>query len=218
MTYPPQPGRPNGPPDPYGQGGGHPRSGGFPQQPYQGSQQYPPAYPPQPQIPRQGQYPGQGQYPPPQQPLPGFGGRPEEPKKRRTALWAGIAVVIVLLIAFGVTGFLTPGFLLSKTAPKSDTAALQLADALSRQDITVLNSLKCASTGENVGKAIEEISKVRGATLLGPPTRVSDTEDSAVINVTTAAKPAPYTVTLANQDGKWCWKDIAQGATTGTGS
>jgi hypothetical protein len=213
MTYPPQPGQPYGPPDPYGQGGGYPQSGGFPQQPYQGQQQYPPMYPPQPQYPGQGQYP-----PPPQQPFPGFGGPPEKPKKRRTGLWAGIAVVIVLLIAFGVTGFLAPGFLLGKAAQNSDATAQQLADALGKRDITALNSLRCATTGENVGKAIDEISKVKAATLVGPPTRVSDTETSAVINVTTAAPPAPYTVTFANQDGKWCWKDIAQGAKTGTPS
>jgi hypothetical protein len=219
MTYPPQPGQPypGQQPDPHGQGG-YPPSGGFPQQPYQGQQyppQYPPMYPQQPQYPQQPPYPQQSgppQYPPPpQQQYPDFSPSPV-PKKRRTVLWTAILVVLVLVIAFAVTAFLAPGFLLSAEKQKSETVAQQLVDALGKKDAATLNSLKCATTGPDVGRAIDEVDKVKAATLSGPPVKVNDTEDSAVISVTSAGKPAPYTVTFADQDGKWCWKDITKGA------
>jgi hypothetical protein len=232
MTYPPQPGQPYGQqPDPYGQGG-YPQSGGFPQsggqqqpaqypnqpypnQPYQG-QQYPgQQYPQYPQ--QQHQYPGQQQYPAYDQ---SFGGPPAPPKKKsKTGLWIGIVVVVVLLIAFGVTGFFVPGFLVKNSAAGPDATAQALADALGKRDTAALNSLKCGNPGENVGLAIQEISKVKAATLAGPPTRVTDTEDTAIINVTTSSMSAPFTVTFADQNGQWCWKDIARGGggpTTGS--
>lgn len=137
MTYPPQPGQGG---DPYGQGWQQPGSGGVPQQPgwdpnqaqpqpgwdpnahqqqpYGGTpqqgwdpnaqQQYP-GYQQQPyggtqQFPQQGW--DQGQYP------GGPGGEP--PKNNKTGLWIGIAVAVVVLVALGITGFVAPGFFLSK--------------------------------------------------------------------------------------------------------
>ncbi|GAB3702316.1 hypothetical protein GCM10027598_00400 [Amycolatopsis oliviviridis] len=123
MTYPPQPGQPYGQ-DPQGQqpGGwdqtqqyGQPQQYG--QQPQQGwdqtqqyqqqgwdqTQQYP-----QQQQPQQGWDPNNPGYP------QGYGGPPAPPKKSKTGLIIGIVIGVVVLIAFGVTGFVAPGFLLSK--------------------------------------------------------------------------------------------------------
>lgn len=67
----------------------------------------------------------------------GFGGPPAPPKKSKTGMWIAIgATVVVVLAVLGVTGFVAPGFFLSKddntvaappstsakpTAPKSTT-------------------------------------------------------------------------------------------------
>ncbi|WP_329069178.1 hypothetical protein [Amycolatopsis sp. NBC_01480] len=80
------------------------------QQPYP-TQQYPqqgwdPNQPPQGWDPNQQQY-GQGFGGP-----GGPGGPP--PQKNKTALWVGIAVAVVLVVALGITGFVAPGFFLSK--------------------------------------------------------------------------------------------------------
>jgi len=75
--------------------------GQYPQQPYQGTQQFPQ------QGWDQGQYPG------------GPGGEP--PKGNKTGLWIGIAVAVVLVAALGITGFVAPGFFLSKD--KTDNQA-----------------------------------------------------------------------------------------------
>jgi len=80
----------------------------------------------------QGQQPGnsgqgwqpQGGYPPPvgqygayqQQPgsYPQPGGYGPPPPKNKTGLWVGLAFGLVILIALGITGFVAPGFFLSK--------------------------------------------------------------------------------------------------------
>jgi hypothetical protein len=235
MTYPPQPGQPYGQqPDPYGQSG-YPQSGGFPQpggwqQPGQQdpNQSYHPQQSPYPQqqYPQQPQYPGQqqpypGQFPGQQPQYPGysqgFGGPPAPPRKSKNGLWAGIAGVVVLLIAFGITGFLAPGFLVSKDqGPTADGAAKTLVNALNKQDTAALNSLKCGDAGQNVGLAIIEVNKVKAVTLDGALTRVSDTEYTADLAVTTSGKPSPYLSTFANESGKWCWKDIDRGSSSGS--
>jgi hypothetical protein len=117
MTYPPQPGHP----DP-NQPGGYPQSGGPPQQGYpQGGQQYPPTggYQ-QPQYPPQGGYQAQPGYPPPGQ---GFGGPPAPPQKSKTGLLIGIAIGVVVVVALVITGFVAPGFFLSKSSDKAATGS-----------------------------------------------------------------------------------------------
>src|SRR5690606_6236701 len=62
-----------------------------------------------------GQYPG-GQYPQgfPQDPYGqqgGFGSQP--PKKSKTGLWIGLGIGVVAVVAFVITAFVAPGFLLS---------------------------------------------------------------------------------------------------------
>ncbi|WP_037354017.1 hypothetical protein [Amycolatopsis orientalis] len=162
MTYPPQPGQGG---DPYGQGWQQPGSGGVPQQPgwdpnqaqpqpggypnapqpawdpnaqQQGwdpnAQQQYPGYPQQPyggtqQFPQQGW--DQGQYP------GGPGGEP--PKSNKTGLWIGIAVAVVVLVALGITGFVAPGFFLSKD-DKSTSQAQPPAPAPSQSSEAPLPS------------------------------------------------------------------------------
>ncbi|MEV6440882.1 hypothetical protein [Amycolatopsis sp. NPDC051716] len=60
----------------------------------------------------------------------GFGGPPAPPKKSKTGMWIAIgAAVVVVLALVGVTGFVAPGFFLSKddtntaAAPSSSTSA-----------------------------------------------------------------------------------------------
>ncbi|MCU1679353.1 MAG: ppiB [Amycolatopsis sp.] len=92
MTNPPGPG-----PDPY------------PQQPYQ-------AYGPPPVPLRAGQFPPpfSGYGPPPLPPIP--------PKKSQTGLWVAVGLVVVVVIALGVTGFVAPGFFLSKNTSVATTS------------------------------------------------------------------------------------------------
>jgi hypothetical protein len=207
-----------------------PQQGGqqYPHQPYYPQQypgqQFPQQYPdqqysgqPYPQQPGYGQpqqYPGyeQQQYPQFGQ-VGGFGGPPAPPKKRKTGIWIGVVAVAAVLAVFGVTGFVAPGFLLNKgTSASPDTAALALADGLNKQDTTALTALKCGDAGANVGLAIGEISKVTAAALSGPPIKVTDGEYTANIDVTVASNTrSPYVNTLANEGGKWCWKNITRG-------
>ncbi|UOX87540.1 hypothetical protein MUY14_38415 [Amycolatopsis sp. FBCC-B4732] len=61
----------------------------------------------------------------------GFGGPPAPPKKSKTGMWIAVgATVVVVLAALGVTGFVAPGFFLSKddntnvaAPPSSSTSA-----------------------------------------------------------------------------------------------
>jgi hypothetical protein len=58
----------------------------------------------------------------------GFGGPPAPPKQGKTGLWIAIGAVVVLLAAVGITGFVAPGFFLSKdnntaAPPASSTSA-----------------------------------------------------------------------------------------------
>jgi hypothetical protein len=58
----------------------------------------------------------------------GFGGPPAPPKQGKTGMWIAIGAVVVLVLAgLGVTGFVAPGFFLSKdnntAAPASSTSA-----------------------------------------------------------------------------------------------
>ncbi|WP_033290091.1 hypothetical protein [Amycolatopsis jejuensis] len=139
MTYPPQPGQGG---DPYGQGWQQPGSGGVPQQPrwdpnaqqpasggvpqqpgWDPNAQPQPGWDPNQQQWNPQQYPGQQQYAYPTQQYPQQGwdpnqqygaGGPQPPKNNKTGLWIGLAVVVVLLAALGITGFVAPGFFLSK--------------------------------------------------------------------------------------------------------
>jgi hypothetical protein len=171
MTYPPQPGQP-GQSDP-NQPGGYPQQGGFGQQgqPYGGQyqQQYPPTsgyeqpqYPPQggyqqPQYPTQGGY--QQQYPPNAQYGPGFGGPPAPPAKSKAGLVIGIVVAVVVIVALGVTGFVAPGFFLSKSSDKAASAPA----ASSAPVVPPAPGSGLPSTGDIDPAAKAEVEKFLGA-------------------------------------------------------
>ncbi len=137
-----------GGPTPGTPSGGFPSQGGYPQQPGQPPQQ--PGQPqygqPDPSQQQQQPYGGYGQQPQPtqqygqpqygQQPQqygqqPGEFGNPyqhpyqqQQPQKKGGGTWIWVTVVVVVLAAaaFGVLGFVTPGFLNTKVF---DQAALQ---------------------------------------------------------------------------------------------
>lgn len=130
MTYPPRPGQ-GGPPGPYGQGWQQPGPGGQPgrvpnqQQPGQGpnTQQYAQPYP--------GTQPYQQQGWDPNQPYGGgYGGGSQPPKNNKTGLLIGIAAAVVIVATLGITGFVAPGFFLSKDS--SNTTAQTQNPASSR--------------------------------------------------------------------------------------
>jgi hypothetical protein len=231
MTYPPQPGQPYGQqPDPYGQGG-QPPSGDFPQQgqPYPGQQQ------PYPQ--QQGGYYDQtgawqqqpyggydqtgayGQQNPYGQPYgQGFGGPPAPPPKSKTGLLIGIAIAAVVLIAVGVTGFVAPGFFLSKdntaTATPEKTAQ-QIIDALNAKDTATLNSLKCADAEADVSEMIDDVADISNVKL-DKLDKVSDSEYKATVSLTVSGRATTIAGTLASAGDKWCLKLIGSSTRTPT--
>ncbi len=177
MTYPPQPGQPYGQ-DPQGQQpGGYPQQGGWDQtqqygQPQQygqqqgwdQTQQYPQGgqqqgwdqtqqYPQQqgawdPNAQQQGWDPNNPGYP------QGYGGPPAPPPKSKTGLIIGIAIGVVLLIAFGVTGFVAPGFLLSKDEG-TNTAAPPPASSSSKAPSSAPKSSPKSSAPKSSPKSTE---------------------------------------------------------------
>ncbi|MFF4599733.1 hypothetical protein [Amycolatopsis sp. NPDC001319] len=99
MTYPPQPGQ-GGRPGPYGQGWQQAGPGGQP------------GWVPNAQQPAWGPNQSYGG---------GYGGGPQPPKNNNTGLWIAVAVAVVIVATLGITGFVAPGFFLSKDS--SITAA-----------------------------------------------------------------------------------------------
>jgi len=233
MTYPPQPGQPYGQqPDPYGQGGQPPTGGFYPEQqqyPGQNSGQQP--YPTQ-QYPQQGgydqtggyqQYPGadQQQYGQQQygQPNPygqeyqqGFGGPPAPPKKSKTGLLIGIAIAAVVLIAVGVTGFVAPGFFVSKDDKASSAGGAQqvaqsIVDGINAKDKSALTALKCADAEKDVQQVIDGVSAASNAKL-GTVEKVTASEYRATVTLSVNGKATTATGTISSAGDKWCWKEV----------
>ncbi len=188
MTYPPQPGQ-----QPVGQ---------YPGSPYPGFPSYP-----------GGQYP-QGQNPYGQQ--GGYG--PPPPKKRRTGLWVTLSVTAAAVVAFAVTAFVAPGFLLGDDGESPNSAdagvgsaqalAEQLRDALDRQDSAALRELACPDATGMVTGTIAEVSEVSDAEIHG---QVQENGDTALARTSVTFYDIPITFdnTLVNRDGSWCWHDLA---------
>jgi hypothetical protein len=193
MTYPPQPGQP----DPYGQ---QPQSGGFPQQggwdPNQQQQPYPTQQYPQhgwgdpnaqqqawadPNAQQYGQQawdPNQGGQMSGWDPATGgysqgFGGPPAPPKKSRTGMWIAIgAAVVVVLAAVGITGFVAPGFFLSKdegtvAAPPSSSASAQPSAPKSTPKKSTTPSDKPSGSGEGVAVIKNFVAKLNSGDTAG---------------------------------------------------
>lgn len=192
---------------------------------------YPSQYgPPQPQ-----QYGGN-------QPGPyGYGAPP--PKKNNSAVLATVMFVVVLIAGVGITGFVAPGFFLSDDSgdggAKDDGGsggasdggpaegagggdagaqafAKKLVTAADQQDDAVLGELACTEAKTGVRQAIREIGVTDGAELVDTR-EVSATEYLVVVDISYNGKSAPFTATIADTDGAWCWMDFAQGAGGGSG-
>lgn len=230
MTYPPQPGQPFGQqPDPYGQQGGYPQSGGFPQQGGQYGQQ--PGYAQQPGYGQQpgydpaagygqqygydqSQHPYQAQYGQPG----GFGGPPPPPKSK-TGLWVGIAIAVVVLFALGVTGFVAPGFFLSKdsqsTAAGPEATAQAIVDGLNGRNRAALAALKCADAERDIDEVLDNLDKASDVTLTGTE-KTSGTSASAKVNLKISGRPTTASGELAAAGDKWCWKSVSGGLRPGS--
>src|SRR5438067_1331218 len=226
MTYPPQPGQPDygQQPDPYGQQpggsgqqpypqqpGGYPQSGGFPQpgqQPY-GQQ---PGFGQQP-------YPGGGGYPP----TGGFGqygayGAPPPGGGSKKGLWIGLSVgLVVILAALGITGFWLPGFFLSKSSGSdAQGVAQQVIDAINKHDQAALGTLKCGDATPAVAGVITSVNQINNIKLTNVQT--TGNTATATFSATVATMTNNGTAQLANENGKWCWKDVADSTSSSRGS
>ncbi|MFI6029340.1 hypothetical protein [Amycolatopsis magusensis] len=228
MTYPPQPGQPYGQqPDPYGQGqGGYPQSGGF-QQPGQYGQQQPgydqygqqqqPGYDPYGQQQQQQGYDQTQQYQ--GYPQQGGYGAPPPQKKSMAGLWIGLAIGAVVLITVGITGFVAPGFFLSDDeGPEGTTNAI--VAALNTQDKTAMQGLICADASEVVKAVPDNLDDLSAARLVSGPTKKSDTEYVATVEVTEKKDndTTQFDGTVVKAGDKWCWKALGDGPTTGSKS
>ncbi|WP_439384635.1 hypothetical protein [Amycolatopsis lexingtonensis] len=107
----------------------------------------------------------------------GFGGPPAPPKKSKTGMWIAVgATVVVVLAALGVTGFVAPGFFLSKddtnvaAPPSSSTSAKPTAPKTSTpKKSTTPTSKPPASSGASDAKAVLQgfIDKLNGGDKAG---------------------------------------------------
>ncbi|AUI62368.1 Twin-arginine translocation protein TatA [Amycolatopsis sp. BJA-103] len=84
----------------------------------------------------------------------GYGGPPAPPSKSKTGLIIGIVIGLVVLIAFGVTGFLAPGFLLNKD-DGNNTAAPPPASSSSKAPTSAPKSSPKSSAPKSSPKSTE---------------------------------------------------------------
>ena len=197
MTHPTQP------PDPYGD------QGGYGQDPYGNYPQYG-----QNPYGQYGQYPqhpysqyAYGQYQPGDFAQPGsFGGPPPPPRKRRAGLWAGLSAGAALLIAFLITAFVAPGFLLSGKGPQEIARAT--AAAIDAHDKAALHRLTCTDASVTVGAAIGAVGNVRSAHLRSVRQPASD-RAVAEIAVRAGGMRATVDATFVRENGEWCWQDVS---------
>jgi hypothetical protein len=168
--------------------------------------------------------PPPGQNPSGQQPYPGYGqfppygayGPPPAPKKQRSGMWIGIGFTAFVLAALLVTGFVAPGFFFGQkqaASPSSktsvDTVARAVADAMNTQDTASLTALTCDDADKVIPSMIKSLNDVDSATLVGPPSKVTDTDYHALIDIVAQGAPASrYTATLAGEKGTWCLKSF----------
>jgi hypothetical protein len=148
----------------------------------------------------------------------GFGGPPAPPKQGRTGMWIAIGVVVVLVLAgLGVTGFVAPGFFLSKddnntaassTSPKPAPSA-QGPEALLQGFIDKLNSgdqegalvLGCSPAKQRLESWIQTFLKPPLQLKLGtasPGTYLVEAE----VTGTSAGKSVEGTLSATNFDSK----------------
>lgn len=212
MTYPPHPGQP-----PYDQQpgqGGYPPAGTFPQQ----------------GGPQPGQYPGQypvgspgGQYPSPGGFPPGYG---PQPPKKKTGLWIGLSAAAVAVIAFVITAFLAPGFLLSDDGTddnasanagdggagngdsSAEQVAQQLIDAANANNTATLTQLSCPDSDPDVAEVIGMAGQL-GQVQLAAPVQESGNGAHLAVTFTAQGMQQDALVELKKTGNTWCWNNVA---------
>ncbi|OQO92504.1 hypothetical protein B1813_09935 [Saccharomonospora piscinae] len=192
-------------------------------------------YPPQPGPAPYGQYPGGpvpgnvGQYPVSGPPGPygqpaGFGPPPPS-GGGKAGLWIGVGIASVALVAFLITAFVAPGFLLgddSESGGADGPLAAggtardlgdRIGDALQSGQPGAVTPLLCQDATDPLKKFAEGLREPQ------PPSYVEVTErDGTASAVLTLSGPAlgkpeitgqvTATGTLANQETGWCWRDF----------
>ncbi|MFC4005521.1 hypothetical protein ACFS2C_25030 [Prauserella oleivorans] len=208
MTYPPQPGQPYGQqPDPYGQGG-YPQQSAYPQQPG--------GYPQQGGYP-QGAYAQQAGYQ--QYGYPQGGGFGPQPPKKKTGLWVGIAVaVVVALGALAVTAFWAPGFLVGddeNAASDPKTVAQQVIDGINAKDAAGLRKLTCPNAEQDLQEVIGMVGQVSDAKLTGEVRQISDSKATASASVKVQGSEIQAESMFAKNGESWCWQSLSLGSMGG---
>ncbi|WP_284747284.1 hypothetical protein [Amycolatopsis sp. RTGN1] len=89
----------------------------------------------------------------------GFGGPPAPPKQGKTGLWIAIGAVVVLLAAVGITGFVAPGFFLSKdnntaAPPASSTSAKPSTPKTTPRKSTTPTTKPSSPSGSGAGAKV----------------------------------------------------------------
>jgi len=148
----------------------------------------------------------------------GFGGPPAPPKKSKTGLIIALVAVVVLLAGLGVTGFVAPGFFLSKdssTASGPDKTAQDIVDGLNRKDKNALNALKCGDAEEDIAQIIDNVDKVSDVKLSGPVTKISETEYTAIVAMKINGNASTRKGTLGKSGDNWCWRKVGSASSSG---
>lgn len=148
----------------------------------------------------------------------GFGGPPAPPKKSKTGLIIALVAVVVVLAAVGITGFVAPGFFLSKdstTASGPDKTAQDIVDALNRKDKNALNGLKCGDAEEDIAQIIDNVDKVSDVKLNGAVTKLSETEYTANVSMKINGNPSTRKGTIGKSGDSWCWRKVGAASSSG---
>lgn len=170
--------------------------------------------------------------PPPGYPAPAWqqpGGYRPLPRKNRTALIVSVvAVVLIVVGALAITGFVAPGFLLSdepkpaagasqptdqpqldQMASDPQTLAEAIVAALKAKDAAALDRLFCTDATEDAKSIAQALPMVTKAELDGDVSTKSGTEAAARITITANGRTVTFTSEFASADGAWCWRGVA---------
>jgi hypothetical protein len=160
---------------------------------------------------------------------------PQPPKKSNTGLVVGVCVAVVALATFAVTAFAAPGFLLSDDKNSSDSTASsdetgdntgsevdagdteaatlveQIVQGFLDHDEEALNQLVCPGSEPAIRGYTEEVEYVKEFELQGPVEESGQTataEAHAVLDTGEEQVEGTITITVADEGGSWCWKDM----------
>lgn len=201
-------------------------------------------YPHQPDRQEQGQggYPPQGEFPDSGQsgqPLMGGGYGSQSPQgpqppRNKTGLWVGIIFATAVVIAFGITAFVVPGFLLSdagtQRASLSDQPGQRVpgdtgsgdqndrssAEALVKHirqgyrdsDEVVLKAAVCPGSEPQLRSYVEKLGHVHAFRTTGAIEESGDhaTVPIALVVIDEYRLDIYLELDLENRYGSWCWE------------